>query len=194
MFGFLAALFQQLLGKAAAKVGELAVVPRAAEAAPIVAPKPSQTSPNAPFEALTKNRDIDTLARTIYGEARGESLNGKQAVANVIRNRVRYAAASSAAARRFGKGYEGVCRKPWQFSCWNLTDPNRAKINSVTVKDATFRECLALAAATVNGTLTDNVAGATYYHTTAVSPAWARGVKPILRIGTHVFYQYNQIA
>ena len=24
----------------------------------------------------------------------------------------------------WGEGYIGVCRKPWQFSCWNLRDPN----------------------------------------------------------------------
>ena len=33
--------------------------------------------------------DIDTLARTIYGEARGESRQGKIAVACVILNRVK---------------------------------------------------------------------------------------------------------
>lgn len=32
---------------------------------------------------------IDTLARTIWGEARGESQTGQEAVANVVVNRVR---------------------------------------------------------------------------------------------------------
>lgn len=33
------------------------------------------------------DEDIDTLARTVWGEARGESLLGKEAVACVILNR-----------------------------------------------------------------------------------------------------------
>ena len=34
------------------------------------------------------NRDTDILARTIYGEARGESISGQEAIASVILNRV----------------------------------------------------------------------------------------------------------
>lgn len=37
------------------------------------------------------NRDTDILARTIYGEARGESISGQEAIASVILNRVAFA-------------------------------------------------------------------------------------------------------
>jgi hypothetical protein len=56
--------------------------------------------------------DVDTLARTIYGEARGENMLGKRAVAHVILNRVK-------ANSWWGKTIAGVCRYKWQFSCWN---------------------------------------------------------------------------
>ncbi len=36
------------------------------------------------------DRDIDVLARTIYGEARGESISGMEAVASVVLNRVAF--------------------------------------------------------------------------------------------------------
>ena len=65
-------------------------------------------------------KDRDVLARTIWGEARGESSAGKVAVAWTIRNRVFDGKEKS----WWGEGYAGVCQAPWQFSCWNKTDPN----------------------------------------------------------------------
>lgn len=61
--------------------------------------------------------DIDILARTIYGEARGEPWEGKIAVAWVVRNRAERGG-------WWGDTIREVCLKPWQFSCWNETDPN----------------------------------------------------------------------
>jgi len=53
--------------------------------------------------ATEKDRNI--LARTLWGEARGESLAGQVAVACVIRNRVNDAKDRS----WWGEGYAGVC-------------------------------------------------------------------------------------
>ena len=80
-----------------------------------------------PPVAGATNQDVLTLARTLFGEARGEfDADGRgdvpvEAVANVILNR---------AAKKFrGKAtVHGVCRDPLQFSCWNGNDANRAKI------------------------------------------------------------------
>ena len=36
-------------------------------------------------------KETDILARTIYGEARGESISGMEAVASVVLNRVAFA-------------------------------------------------------------------------------------------------------
>lgn len=68
--------------------------------------------------ATEKDRDI--LARTLWGEARGEGLAGQIAVAWTIRNRVNDGKAKS----WWGEGYAGVCQAPYQFSCWNKNDPN----------------------------------------------------------------------
>ena len=35
--------------------------------------------------------DVEILARTIYGEARGESLSGQEAIASVVLNRLAFA-------------------------------------------------------------------------------------------------------
>ena len=64
------------------------------------------------------DNDRDILARTRWGEARGESLVGQIEVAWTIRNRVNHGNAKS----WWGEGYVGVCQKPYQFSCRNKND------------------------------------------------------------------------
>ena len=79
-------------------------------------------------------KDRDILARTLWGEARGESLAGQIAVAWTIRNRVNDGKDKS----WWGEGYAGVCQKPYQFSCWNRNDPNFAYLSGA--KQIPFRE------------------------------------------------------
>jgi hypothetical protein len=126
---------------------------------------------------------IDVLARTLWGEARGEPARGKHGVANVILNRV-----AKRKPKRFGATVEEVCRKPLQFSCWNANDPNLPKLKSVTDSDARFRECLEIARIAVNGALVDNTVGSDHYHTIQISPAWAAGLAPAVTIENHHFY------
>ncbi|PIW30503.1 MAG: cell wall hydrolase [Rhodospirillales bacterium CG15_BIG_FIL_POST_REV_8_21_14_020_66_15] len=132
-------------------------------------------------------RAADVLARTIYGEARGEPVRGKEAVAAVVMNRVRRARAASGA-YWWGGTVEDVCRRPWQFACWNPGDPNRARIEGVGRDNKTFQSCLRIARRAVAGTLADPTGGATHYHAKAVNPPWARGKAPSAEIGGHLFY------
>ena len=78
-------------------------------------------------------RTIDTLARTIYGEARGEPIRGKEAVAAVVLNRV--GRAMERGGWWWGSSVAEVCRRPWQFSCWNADDANRTKIERADEKE-----------------------------------------------------------
>lgn len=125
---------------------------------------------------------VDTLARTIWGEARGEGRKGMEAVAAVILNRV-------AKPCWWGRTIETVCTKPWQFSCWNANDPNLAKLLSVTERDPQFKVALEIATLAEAGELPDPTNGATHYHTKAVSPKWAEGKQPCAVIGNHLFYK-----
>lgn len=134
-----------------------------------------------PVKVASVSHDVDILARTIWGEARGENREGREAVASVIMNRV--------ADRRWSKNVAEVCQWPWQFSAWNKGDPNRAKILAVTVSDPVFKECLAIAQRAVSGALIDKTGGATHYHTTGIRPNWAEEEKISARIGTHIFYR-----
>jgi len=125
---------------------------------------------------------IDVLARTIWGEARGESGQGREAVANVVINRARRRR------KQFGLSVEDVCRKPWQFSCWNPNDPNRNKLERVTLNDPVFPACLYIARRAMSGNLPDRTQDSTHYHLDNIAPNWSQGHAPAVRIGRHWFY------
>lgn len=126
------------------------------------------------------------MARTIYGEARGEKVRGKEAVACVIMNRVKRGRARGG--YWWGSTVEEVCLRPWQFSCWNEGDPNRAVIEKVDASNRNFASCLRIARRAVAGALEDPTNGATHYHAKGSFPPWARGRKTSAEIGNHLFY------
>lgn len=138
-------------------------------------------------ELYFRELETDTLARTMWGEARGEGSIGMQAVAAVIRNRL----AVSRAHGKFwwGNSIIGVCQKPYQFSCWNRNDPNYRKVLNVDRRDRFFACALALARQSVAGFLGDPTHGATHYHAAGIYPFWSRGQTPTAVIGKHIFYR-----
>ena len=131
--------------------------------------------------------EIDTLARTLYGEARGEGRGGMELVASAIMNRVKFAQARGG--YWWGYTVQDVCLMPWQFSCWNVGDPNRPIIETVTVADdPAFGLALKIAGQAVRGELADLVNGATHYHNATVLPAWAGQGARVASSAGHVFY------
>lgn len=138
-------------------------------------------------EEFMRDLAIDIMARTLYGEARGEGEAGIRAVACVIVNRIRHAQKKGG----FWWGHDvfSVCQKPYQFSCWNKGDPNRDVILHVTKERPVFRTCLAIAKEAVDGMLKDITMGADHYHTRAVKPSWSRDKRPCALIGSHVFFK-----
>lgn len=132
--------------------------------------------------------EVDVLARTLWGEARGEGSAGMQAVACVILNRVKHARAQEAGNFWWGNTIIQVCQKPYQFSCWNRSDPNFQKLQNVDEKDLYFATAVRIARRALAGALDDISQGATHYHAAGIEPYWARGQKPCAVIGRHIFY------
>ena len=127
--------------------------------------------------------DADTLARTIWGEARGEGIDGMTAVANVVMNRVRHP-------RWWGHDVVSVCLKPLQFSCWNANDPNRPKILRASPANEGFALCQVIAQQAINGALDDPTGGCDSYFDTSIDPpSWAVGKEPIYSVGDLRFYR-----
>lgn len=148
---------------------------------------------------------LDTLARTVYGEARGEPDLGRLAVAYVPCNRAAIAARFVKAHPEhkrhplYGDGtVASACRMPWQFSCWNENDPNRAELLALDLDSDAAAPCMAMARAALDETAPDPSNCATHYHTVASPwpdpdkrwpPKWADGKPPVATIGDHVFYR-----
>jgi N-acetylmuramoyl-L-alanine amidase len=131
--------------------------------------------------------DAHWMALTMWGEARNQGEEGMRAVGHVIANR--------RAARTHGTFVTDTVSAAWQFSCWNKNDPNRAMmlaIDDLPEGGAAHRQWVAakrIAAEVLAGRSTDPTGGALFYHTTAVQPAWSRGVTPVTQIGDHLFFR-----
>jgi spore germination cell wall hydrolase CwlJ-like protein len=113
------------------------------------------------------------VALTIFGEAAGESIEGKRAVASVIWTR----------ADGNPNALASVCKAPRQFSCWNDGAP-------LVPDDAPSRrayvECVKIASAMATGAFTPTLR-ATHYHA-GKAPKWAGSMRLVAVIGGHRFY------
>ncbi|RZI46567.1 cell wall hydrolase [Candidatus Finniella inopinata] len=141
---------------------------------------------------METDQDLDILARTIYGEARGEynrkdgGLASLIAIANVVMNRVRQQT-------WFGKTIGEVCQKPWQFSCWNAGDPNCLIIRQRYIHDPLFLTCLNVAEGVACRDWPDITKRADHYHSVLMKqPKWAVNQEPRMRMGQHLFYQLGR--
>ena len=137
------------------------------------------------------------VAKTIYGEARGEGIRGMVAVACVIRNRVQHPRV-----RWWGTGWAGVCEAPFQFSCWNLNDPNRKFLQAIPEfgdwrRFPGFSNAMEIAREFVDPPSVpdepwpDITRGADHYHTVMVNPNWTGGRTVAAMFGTHIFYRLH---
>jgi len=119
------------------------------------------------------------MAKTLYGECRGEPIEGQIAVAWVIRNRAEHP-------RWWGKGVAGVCLHPYQFSCWNRSDPQYGKLKVTP-------ELYQIALDVLRGKHPDPTGGADHYLMTNIvdRTKWAREnpKKKTVEIGVHSFYR-----
>lgn len=156
--------------------------------APKTLPKETQEQQEQNFY---REMEIDVMARTIFGEARGEPHEGLEAVASVILNRVKIA--QKKGRYWWGDNIINVCQKPYQFSCWNKNDPSYQRLINVTDKNIHFATCLRIARRAVIGALPDNTNGATHYHADYVSPYWSKGEKPVTIIGRHIFFKLVEV-
>lgn len=132
--------------------------------------------------------DLETLALTIYGEARGEKVDGQIAIGCVIRN------------RRIShpeKSYKDICLAPKQFSCWNENDPNRVILlklaDNIHGTNFWLKQTMFIASGIIDNNLIDNTGGAKNYMTSDLffsdkKPAWAIKAMGLRTIGNHVFF------
>ena len=117
---------------------------------------------------------IDCLARNVYYEARGESLDGQYAVAEVTMN------------RKGSLGYpKTVCEVVFQKDAFSWTG---MKALQAPAGEA-WQRAVKVAQDVYYGRRLNELQGATHYHATYVRPEWSSERERIARIGRHVFYR-----
>jgi len=129
----------------------------------------------------SKGEEWCCLAEALYFEARGESVKGQFAVAEVILNRVDNPDFPDTVC---GVIHQGTGRK-YQCQFTYTCDGYKEVIN----EPRAFQRVGKIAHLMVRGAPRPLTKGATHYHTRAVSPNWSRVYPRVATIGVHHFYK-----
>ncbi|WP_237763521.1 cell wall hydrolase [Falsirhodobacter sp. alg1] len=130
--------------------------------------------------APVDNEQAACLAEALYFEARGESIKGQFAVAEVILNRVD---ATSYPDSVCDVVMQGASSSGCQFSF--ACDGKPETINNTRVYD----ELEKIAEIMLDDGPRTLTLGATHFHTSAVNPNWASKLPHTVTIGEHLFYR-----
>jgi N-acetylmuramoyl-L-alanine amidase len=135
--------------------------------------------------------DREVVAATLWGEARGDPVLGRIAVACVIRNRM---------ARRKQTARQ-VCLAHAQFSTWtpaggeaNYQAFYALVTHTASATDAIWLECLWIAGGILTGACRDVTRGADHYVATSIlsspqRPAWIAAMACVGTVAAHTFYR-----
>jgi hypothetical protein len=149
----------------------------------VSAPDSGTASPRRSLDQLVTDyhdtaplgREQECLANAVYFEARGESLEGQLAVAQVVMNR--------AASGRYPSDLCGVVTQPAQFSFIR-----HGRFPSADRSSQAWHKAVAVAEI-ARSKLADRLpAGVLWYHATYVSPSWGKRLTRQGQIGLHIFY------
>jgi spore germination cell wall hydrolase CwlJ-like protein len=137
---------------------------------------PSYVGSSTYSKQMSDNKSVECLAKAMYHESRGESLNGMKAVGYVILNRTENP-------DKFAKTPCGVLYQPGQFS----------NIRQMKIRDwKTYNSVYKVAETVYSYPNADNTKNATYFHSVHVNPNWSRKMKKTVRYGDHIFMRPNQ--
>jgi hypothetical protein len=171
--------FSQLFGHAVAAIANV-------DAKPLLGVPPSAVNGSGNPRSLDElvatyvapaalDADQDCLARAVYFEARGETLEGQLAVAQVVLNR--------AASGRYPPDVCAVVTQKAQFSFvrrGRLPEPNR--------KAETWHRAMAIAQNARERLASSIPANTLWYHAAYVAPVWGQRLTRTAQIGLHIFY------
>ncbi len=129
----------------------------------------------------SRTKNWRCLTEALYFEARGETLRGQIAVAEVVLNRVdsrRYPDSVCGVVQQ-GQHRHNACQ--FSYNC----DGRKNRIS----EGESFKKLGKLAYVMLNGAERQLTGDALYYHNTTVRPRWTRKLVKTARIGRHVFYR-----
>lgn len=132
--------------------------------------------------SVFSDKEQKCLAEGIYFEARGESVKGQAAVAQVILNRVRNPHYPDTICGVVYQNEDWRNRCQFSFACDRIPD--------IVTSPRHWKIAKEIAMAVTAGKIWfKDVGSATHYHATYVSPAWGPTMKRVEKIGKHIFYR-----
>ncbi len=149
---------------------------------PQIGPKDHAWAANVLPPSVFSPDEQQCLATGIYFEARGESVKGQAAVAQVILNRVRNPAYPKTICGVVYQNEDWTNACQFSFACDNVKE----RVNS----PEHWRIARQVAMAVTAGKIwLPEVGSATHYHAVYVRPKWAAEMVKVGRIGMHIFYR-----
>ena len=124
------------------------------------------------------------LAEALYFEARGESVHGQIAVAEVILNRAAHPQFPDTVCEVIYQGSDTGNSCQFSYAC----DENPEDFENPKAYDRSMR----IAAFLLRHGVWGFSRGAIYYHTQSVSPGWAKKMKVLTEIGNHLFLKARE--
>jgi hypothetical protein len=132
-------------------------------------------------DAAEKAQALQCLTAAIYYEAATEPRAGKEAVAQVVLNRVRHPAYPKSVCGVVFQGSERYTGCQFSFTCDGSMARGPARW--------AWKEAGDVAARALNGYVMAGVGSATNYHANYVMPYWSPSLIKVAQYGLHIFYR-----
>ena len=133
----------------------------------------------AGIPAASGDAQFECLAQALYFEARGESVKGQFAVAEVILNRVDSGLYPRSICGVVKQGSRYACQ--FSYVCDGYSEQIRER--------AAYAQVAKVARLMIDGAPRELTDGATHFRTGAVMPGWARKFTQTAKIGAHYFHR-----
>jgi spore germination cell wall hydrolase CwlJ-like protein len=133
--------------------------------------------------AVERGKALHCLTQAVYFEAGFEPVDGQQAVAQTVLNRMRHPGYPKSIC---GVVYEGAARGTgcqFSFTCDGALER--------TISPAVWGNAQIIAKRALAGFVMKEVGAATHYHANYVYPYWAPTLVKLKTVGTHIFYRWT---
>lgn len=148
----------------------------------VIAKTPAQPDYVAEIDPEQMKKEEKCLAQAVYFESRSEPEQGQAAVAQVVLNRSISGLYPSTICGVVFQNHSHYMACQFTFTC-------EGKALTINEPDAWATAQRIAKEVLLGKTYLAAVGGATHYHATYVRPYWAKSLKKMDKIGTHVFYK-----
>jgi len=126
---------------------------------------------------------LECLTQAIYYESATEPVEGMQAVAQTVLNRMRHPGYPKSVCGVVYQGSQRVTGCQFSFTC----DGSLARVPNAVL----WERARGVAQRALAGYVLKSVGTATHYHADYVAPYWAPTLYKISKIGRHIFYRWT---